>query len=75
MFPKTKKTKLASFPSDRILSVLLYIETFPQTVIWQKHAVVLGARATTAQSYPGRDTFEFDKGHVIKNETNHSARI
>ena len=56
MFPKTKKTKLTSFPSDRILSVLLYIETFPQTVIWQKHAVVLRARATTAQLYPGRDT-------------------
>ena len=23
--------------------------------------------ATTAQFYPGRDTFEFDQGHVTKN--------
>ena len=27
-----------------------------------------GARATTAQLYPGRDTFEFDQGHVTKNQ-------
>ena len=27
-------------------------------------AVVFSARATTAQLYPGRDTFEFDQGHV-----------
>ena len=26
-----------------------------------------GVRATIAQLYPGRDTFEFDQGHVIKN--------
>ena len=25
-------------------------------------------RATTAQLYPGRDTFEFDQGHVTKNK-------
>ena len=25
-------------------------------------------RATTAQLYPGRDTFEFDQGHVAKNQ-------
>ena len=31
-------------------------------------AVVFGARATTAQLYPGRDTFEFDQGHVTKNK-------
>ncbi len=24
-------------------------------------------RATTAQLYPGRDTLEFDQGHVTKN--------
>ena len=34
----------------------------------QKHAVVFGARATTAQLYPGRDTFEFNQGHVTKNQ-------
>ena len=27
-------------------------------------SVVFGARVTTAQSYSGRDTFEFDQGHV-----------
>ena len=27
-----------------------------------------GARATTAQLYPGRDTFEFDQGYVTKNQ-------
>ena len=32
------------------------------------HAVVFGARATTAQLYPGRDTFEFDQSHVTKNQ-------
>ena len=26
------------------------------------------SRATTAQLYPGRDTFEFDQGHVTKNQ-------
>ena len=25
-------------------------------------------RARTAQLYPGRDTFEFDQGHVTKNQ-------
>ena len=33
-----------------------------------KCAVVFGARATTAQSYSGQDTFEFDQGHVTKNQ-------
>ena len=27
-----------------------------------------GVRATTAQLYPGRDTFEFSQGHVTKNQ-------
>ena len=34
-----------------------------------KRAVVFQARATRAQMYPGRDTFEFDQGHVTKNQT------
>ena len=29
---------------------------------------VFGARATTAQLYPGRDTFQSDQGHVINNQ-------
>ena len=27
-----------------------------------------GVLATTAQLYPGRDTFEFDQGQVTKNQ-------
>ena len=27
-----------------------------------------GVRVTTAQLYPGRDTFEFDQRHVTKNQ-------
>ena len=27
-----------------------------------------GVRAATAQLYPGQDTFEFDQGHVTKNQ-------
>ena len=27
-----------------------------------------GVRATTAQLYPGRDTFDFDQGHMTKNQ-------
>ena len=45
----------------------IYIKTFPLTILWEKHAVVFGARPTTAQLYHGRDTYEFDKGHVTKN--------
>ena len=41
--------------------------------MWQKHAVVFGARATTAQLYPGRDTFESRARD--QESTNHSARI
>ena len=29
----------------------------------------MAMRATTAQLYPGRDTFAFDQGHVTKNPT------
>ena len=50
------------------MNALLYIQTFPSTIIWQNHAVLFGAQATTAELYPGRDTFEFDQGHVTKNQ-------
>ena len=36
----------------------------------QKSALTFGARATTTQLYPGRDTFEFDQKHVTKNPPN-----
>ena len=32
-------------------------------------------RATTGQLYPGRDTFEFDQGHVTKNHPSHSVHF
>ena len=31
--------------------------------MWQKHAVVFGTQTTT-----GQDTFEFDQGHMTKNQ-------
>ena len=34
---------------------------------WSR-AVEFGTRAGTAQLYPGRDRFEFDQGHVTKNQ-------
>ena len=69
MFPETTrgKTKLTSFPRDHTLSVLLYILDFPLN----NHIAKTnkdGVRATTAQLCPGRDTFEFDQGHVTKNQ-------
>ena len=33
----------------------------------QKQTNEDGVRATTAQLYPGWDTFEFDQGHMTKN--------
>ena len=39
---------------------------------WSR-AVAIGARATTEQLYPGRDTLEFDQGH--QKSTNHSSRF
>ena len=32
----------------------------------EKRAVVFGTGATTAQLYPGWNTFEIDQGHVTK---------
>lgn len=63
-----EKTKLTSTPRDHTLSALLLIKTFSYTIIWQKYTIVFNARATTAQLYPGRDTFEFDQEHVTKNQ-------
>ena len=36
--------------------------------MWQKHAVVFGAWATTVQLYLSRNTFEYDQGHMTKNQ-------
>ena len=61
------KTKLlvTSFQRDHTLSVLLYnYVDFPLNYYIAKCDV----RATTAQLYPVQDTFEFDQGHVTKNQ-------
>ena len=50
------KTKLTSFLRDHTL-VFCYIFSKKD-----------GVRATTAQLYPGRDTFAFDQGHVTNNQ-------
>ena len=57
------KTKLISSSMDQTLSALLYIWTFPSTIA-AKHP----ERATTVEVYPGRGTFEFDQGHLTKNQ-------
>ena len=51
------KTKLPRFPRDQTLGALLYIWTFPSTIA-AKHP----ERQTTAELYPGRETFEFNQG-------------
>ena len=43
--------------------------------MYQKQRNKDGVRATTAQLYPGRDTFEFDQGHVNQESANHSAHF
>ena len=53
-----------NFDDMGVSSVLLYIQTFIQ----RKQTNKDGVRATTAQLYPGRDTFEFDRGRVTKNQ-------
>ena len=62
------KTKLTSFPRDHTLSALLYILTFPSTIRAKQTNKQTTERATTEELYPGRDTFEFDQGHVTKNQ-------
>ena len=53
---KNSKVKL-TLPEDHVI--------FDLVMHWSR-AVVFGARATTV--YPGRDTFQFDQGHVTKNQ-------
>ena len=40
---------------------------FNSVMHWSR-AVVFGARATTAQLHSGRGIFEFDQGHMTKNQ-------
>ena len=66
MFPETKfgENKTNQFPKG------LYIKCFVIYLdfLLSNRAVVFSAGATTARLYPGRDTFEFDQGHVTKNQ-------
>ena len=49
---------------------------FFNLVMHWSRVVVFGALATTAQLYPGQDTFEFDQGHVTKFQSiNHSTHL
>ena len=66
MFPKMK-TKLTSFLRDHTFCYIFRL-SLKQLIIWQKQKNKDGMRATTAQLYPGRDSFEFDQGHVTKNQ-------
>ena len=59
-----RETKLTSFPRDHTL-VPSYLFRLS---LKQSCAVVIGARATTAQLHPGHNRFEFDQGHVTKNQ-------
>ena len=59
-----RETKLTSFPRDHTL-VPSYLFRLS---LKQSCAVVIGARATTAQLRPGHNKFEFDQGHVTKNQ-------
>ena len=50
-------------PRETVSFVFLRVLMFPETNINED-----GVRATTEQLYPNWDTFEFDRGHVIKNQ-------
>ena len=66
VFPRTRgKTKVTNFLRDHTLSALIYILRLS---LKQSCAVVFGARAMTVQLYSGRNKFEFDQGHVTKNQ-------
>ena len=60
-----RETKLTSFPRDHTLVGPSYLFRLS---LKQSCAVVIGARATTVQLHPGHNRFEFDQGHVTKNQ-------
>lgn len=45
-----------------MLKIVFYL------VMHGSHAVLVGAQVATVLLYPSRDTFEFDQGHVTKNQ-------
>ena len=58
------KTKLNQFPEGPYIKCFVIYLDFHIAKTNKQSAV----RATTAQLYPGRDTFDFDQGHVTKNQ-------
>ena len=64
VFPRVRKTKLTSFPKGPYIKCFVIYLDFPLN----NHMAKFGVRATTAQLYSGQDTFEFDWGHVTKNQ-------
>ena len=61
MFPETKSRE-TSGPYIKCFVIYLAFHMV------KKQTNKDGVRATTAQLYPGRETFEFDQGHVTKNQ-------
>ena len=55
-------TKTNSFPEGPYIKCFVIYLDFP----FNNHSKT--NKQTTAELYPGRDTFEFDQGHVIKNQ-------
>ena len=66
MFPETKSREKSGlqFPEGPYINCFVIYLDFPL----DNHIAKFGVRATTAQLYPGRDTFEFDQEHVTKNK-------
>ena len=66
MFPETKsrENKTNWFPEGPYIKCFVIYLDFHIAKTNKQSAV----RATTAQFYPGRDTLEFDQGHVAKNQ-------
>ena len=79
MFPETKSWETSGlegkqnqlFPSGSYIKCFVMYLNFPlknHMAKTNKRTIVFGARATTAQFYPGRDPFEFDQWYVTKNQ-------
>ena len=64
MLFSSRENKTNQFPEGTHIKCFVIYLDFPLN----NHIAKFGVRATTAQLYPGRDTFEFDQGHVTKNQ-------
>jgi len=64
MFPETRSRETSGPYTKRFV---IYLDFLLNNHIANTNKQI-AVRATTAQLYPGRDTFEFDQGHVTKNQ-------